>query len=149
MGTVWVYKLDGTLQCDQGLEISLEEMQKQLESIGARVLQAKKQMSCNLFASVCGAPTGMANTYEISTEDWERIRRGFVGLLGFDLWPCESNPPSSKGRASASADPVLVRELIGREVRVYEVGDGLTDDYRRMRVNIELKDGTISDIWYG
>ncbi len=46
-----------------------------------------------------------------------------------------------------------VSTLIGKPIRVYENGDGLTDeydDYVENRVNIEVSDdGTIKQIWCG
>jgi len=164
-GTLWVYKDDGTLQCDRGKEIPLDEMQKELEALGATVLNAEKRTDCRIIIRVCGAPTGQVNAYEVSEDDWEKILIGIVGPMGFRRWMCDTREervavtggeipwPRSAPIAemtSAKANPVLVRELIGRYCRVYTQGDALTKDFIPERVNIELtKDNFIADIWYG
>ena len=166
MSTVWVYKLDGTLQCDLGNEIPLKEMQKELENLGAEVLSSEKRISCDLFSQACGSPTGRVNAYEISHTDWEEIKRGFVGPLGFKLWTCSEVASVADLEAiiagddplpwpwaqatSVSSNPTLCRELIGRTCRCYTQGDALTKDFRPERVNIELdRDSRIADIWFG
>ena len=53
--------------------------------------------------------------------------------------------------SAAFGTPVLVRELVGHPLRVYEDGQPITKDYRPERVNIVLTPGTdvIMDIWFG
>lgn len=88
MASVWVYKLDGTLQCDMGKEISLEQGKKELATlIGAKsILAAEKRHVPLMFPDLCGAPTGNANVYEITEEGLYILFHGFVGPMGFALW---------------------------------------------------------------
>src|SRR4051794_30064194 len=86
---VRVFRPDGSLQCGMGQARSLAEDQKLLEPLGARVITGEKKMVPVVIA-LCGAPTGRANTFEISASDWEKVRRGFVGPVEFALWLFES-----------------------------------------------------------
>lgn len=153
--TVWVYKQDGTVQCETGPGIPLAEMQKELQALGATVLKAEKRQHCGLIPAGCGLPTAQVNAYEISAADWKKILRGFVGPNGFRLWTCDFGQPqegevSIPELSSVTANPVLVRELIGRPCRPYRQGDALTKDFVPSRVNIELTaNDVIADIWYG
>lgn len=74
-----VYKYDGTKQCGEGQEISLEAMSKQLENI--KVLSMSKKNDGMMRIQVCGAPTGQANVYEIDTENLAKAKK-----LGFQEW---------------------------------------------------------------
>ncbi|MCP4932939.1 MAG: hypothetical protein GY927_01755 [bacterium] len=168
--TVWIWNDDGTRQCEDGTGVSLDDMQKELESIGAKVLNAEKRTHCRFITSVCGAPTGSVNAYEVTEEDWEKLKGGFVGTLGFKLWDCADiktpSPTAIKSMeklledgqipwpwaqiSSVAKTPVLLREIIGRPCRCYHKGDALTEDFRPDRVNIELdQENRILDIWFG
>lgn len=160
--TVWIYKDDGTLQCDSGKEIPLSEMQVSLESIGATIIEAEKRRDCRPLITVCGAPTGNVNAYRISKQDWDRISSSVVGPLGFRLWTCTADsdaaifsgelpwPFSIADLTSVRSHPTQIRELIGRPLRVYKEGDAITQDFRPNRVNIETNSTNhISDIWFG
>jgi|AGTN01.3.fsa_nt_gi hypothetical protein len=60
---VWVYKEDGTRQCGEGTEISLDEMRKELETIIGKdnVLASEKRILPLMFPLVCGGPNGSVN----------------------------------------------------------------------------------------
>ena len=161
MQKVWIFKDDGTRQCEDDPGISLKEMAEELETLGAEVLDSEKRQY-GVVSTLCGAPTGQVNAYEVSLDDWNRIKKGYVGPNGFRVWPQEEvyagGPPSPWPTASVSPveltsaryNPVLVRELIGRSVRCYKQGDHLTLGYQPDRVNIEHDDrNRILDIWFG
>lgn len=76
---VRVYKPDGSLQCDQGKPVSLDEMKKQLGSIP--VLQMIKKSDGLMRIQQCGSPTGMSNVYSI-----ERKNLSAATKLGFKEW---------------------------------------------------------------
>lgn len=161
--TVWVYKDDDTLQCGWGQETSLAEMQKELESLGAKVINSEKRQDCRIINRQCGLPTGQVNAYEISMADWQLLCSGFVGKNGFRLWTCGEESILTMGGevpwplvsmmreiTSVGATPTLIRDLIGKRCRVYHQGDILTKDYIKDRVNIELNEkDIITDIWFG
>jgi hypothetical protein len=85
-----VYRPDGSLQCDMGSARSLAEDQKDLESLGAKVISSEKKMLPFRVGARCGAPTNKANTYVISESDWRIIKRGFVGPSRFGRWIFDS-----------------------------------------------------------
>lgn len=167
MSTVWVIKDDGTRQCDDRNQgTPLDVMQKELEALGAKVLHSEKRQDCRAINRVCGAPTGRVNAFEISERDWKTIEGSFVGPNGFRIWNCDGNkeaviamggevpwPLLHRLAASMNAysQPVLVRELIGRESRYYEDGSLITQDFRPDRVNFvtEKSSNVIKEIWYG
>lgn len=171
MSTVWVIKDDGTRQCDdRNKGVSLEEMQKELETLGATVISSEKRQDCRIIPRVCGAPTGQVNAYEISSTDWELILTGIVGPNGFRLWNCDDDEGRATKIVAAGGEipwplilshavqnssvrhaPAFIRELIGRPCRCYREGDPLTKDFIPKRVNIELtqKGDVIQDIWFG
>jgi hypothetical protein len=56
-------------------------MQNQLAKAGIKVLSAAKQPDGMMHTQVCGAPTGMANTYEINSTDLKKAEKlGFSRL---------------------------------------------------------------------
>jgi len=69
-----VYKHDGTLQCDQGREITLSEMARQLRRAGIGILTSRKGHDGRYRAMMCGASTGDINIYKIKEEDLGRAR---------------------------------------------------------------------------
>ena len=168
MSNIWVVKDDGTRQCDERnkgtpLEVTADE----LKQLGATVLDSEKRQDCRVIPRVCGAPTGQLNAHKISRDDWEKIKSGIIGPLGFREWTCDEDLEDTAVLAggeipwpfvnrmllatSASSAPVLIRELIGRESRYYEDGSIITEDFRPERVNIVTEKGTniIKEIWFG
>ncbi len=165
MDVIVVYKPDGTIQCEDDPPVAIEVHRDQLIEIGARRICGQGNVpGPGLVPTVCGAPTGRVNAFAIPNADWERIRSGIVGTLGFRAWigapfpaldideDCSVLGAGLAGLASpsASALPVLTRELIGRPSRCYRHGDLLTQEFQPDRVNIERDDkNRISDIWFG
>ena len=80
--TVTVYKPDGTLQCNQGHEISLSKMQKELTDAGIKVLSSSKDTDGKIHPQVCGTPTGAVNAYQIAVADTAKALK-----LGFQKKP--------------------------------------------------------------
>lgn len=79
---VKVYKSDGSLQCGQGKQIPLAEMQKQLKGI---VVHSSTNKNDGLMRiQVCGSPTGNHNVYEIDRKDLEAALKA-----GFKEWTFE------------------------------------------------------------
>lgn len=76
---VFVYKPDGSLQCNQGKATSLAEMKKELGAIP--VYSSVKKNDGQMRIQVCGAPTGMSNVYEIDRNQLQAVMR-----LGFEEW---------------------------------------------------------------
>lgn len=76
---IFVHKPDGSLQCNQGSPISVEEMKKDLKDIP--VYSSRKQNDGQMRIQVCGAPTGMSNVYEI---DRAQLQKAIE--LGFEEW---------------------------------------------------------------
>ncbi|MGV8839595.1 MAG: hypothetical protein ACWA6X_04755 [Bauldia sp.] len=83
--TVWVFRFDGTIQCSDVPEVTLDEDRAFLERLGPDVITAEKRSS--VLPAVCGAPTGRANVFEISAQDWVELEMSIVGPMGFALWP--------------------------------------------------------------
>ena len=78
---IWVGKADGTVQCQKIMGVSLTKMKKQLESAKIKVLSQKKRSDGKMRIQVCGSPSGMLNTFEISASDLELARKiGFFSL---------------------------------------------------------------------
>lgn len=77
--SVFVYKYDGTKQCGEGQEVSLDAMSKQLQNI--KILSMTKKNDGMMRIQVCGAPTGQANVYEIETENLKKAKD-----FGFQEW---------------------------------------------------------------
>jgi hypothetical protein len=78
--TVQVYKYDGTLQCGMGQEIPVDEMAKELEAAGIRVVASRKGTDGLAHISVCGASTGAINVYVIDRAALSAARK-----LGYRL----------------------------------------------------------------
>ena len=77
--TVWIYKYDESKQCAVNSGLELKAMQKELKKI--KVLSAKKQPDDKMRTAVCGAPTGIMNSYEIPKKDLNKaIKLGFKVL---------------------------------------------------------------------
>jgi hypothetical protein len=143
MDNIWICKHDGSIQCEPGGGVSLEEMRKELaELIGGENILKMEQRSVTVI-QVCGAPTGNLNAYLITEEGWRLLNDGIRGREDFN--PCEGeNIPIP------IPQPVQIQELIGRPLRVYKTGEAITKDRRPNRVNIETDDqDVIVSIWFG
>ena len=166
MEIVVIYKQDGTLQCQPDIRPRpLDHDEALLKQHGVREICASRNVpGPDLVPACCGCPTGQVNAFAISAQDWQELRDGIVGTLGFDLWvgapfpalgwdegcTIEPEPLPPAARATPGNAPVLVRELIGRLCRCYRRGSALTLDFRPERVNIEKDDDErIVRIWFG
>jgi hypothetical protein len=76
---VFVFKPDGSVQCDSNGKISLDAMKKDLA--GIEIFSAENKHDGMMRIQVCGAPTGFCNVYEISEKDLEKANG-----LGFRKW---------------------------------------------------------------
>jgi hypothetical protein len=83
---VRVYRLDGSLQCGMGQARTLADDGEILTKLGARVISQEKRIVPAPVIAVCGAPTGAANTFVISSSDWATISKSVMGPAGFELW---------------------------------------------------------------
>lgn len=164
MANHWVCKSDGAIQCQEMMPISLDTMRTLLASIvgDANIIaQAKKHV---IVPTMCGIPAGSLNAYELTAAGYYILVHGFVGRMGFADCPATAaavEPGAGEGpidyatvlaatkATSVGTHPVLVRELIGRAVRVYEEGSIITKDFVTDRTNIVTKGGRIVDIWFG
>lgn len=73
---VFVYKNDGSVQCEAGGKTSLDAMKKELGSIA--VFSSANKHDGMMRIQVCGAPTGFCNVYEIEEKDLEAaLKAGF------------------------------------------------------------------------
>jgi hypothetical protein len=79
---IFVYKYDGSLQCDQGRKIPLKEMAGQLDGIKVYSMQNKNDGLMHI--QVCGSATGFANVYEIAESDKLAAQKA-----GFKVWEFE------------------------------------------------------------
>jgi hypothetical protein len=79
--SIEVAKYDGSLQCEMGRPVSLEEMAKELRAADIAVQAKAKKADGIQHPQMCGASTGTMNVYRISTSDWEKAR-----VLGFVLY---------------------------------------------------------------
>ena len=162
MSDVWVCKPDGTIQCQANPPVALDEARKALaEIIGDKNILDQKKHWATVIAP-CGAPTGALNAFRITKEGYEILSSGVVGPQGFEKCPdlneegavrtsvgSKAAQPDPQRALSAGSQPVLIRELIGRPVRCYRLGDIITEDYIENRVNIVHVDNVIVDIWFG
>lgn len=74
---VSVYKLNGSLQCNQGKTIDKATMQKDLK--GLVVYKSSIENDGKMRAQVCGGPTGNVNVYEIDKSNLaQAISYGFT-----------------------------------------------------------------------
>jgi hypothetical protein len=71
--TIRVFRYDGSLQCGMGQAVPLDEMAKELTAVNIRVLSSEKRVVSGFIIALCGAPTGIANVYEIAKDDLPRI----------------------------------------------------------------------------
>ena len=82
--SVYVYKADGSLQCEQGKAITPVDMAKELEGITVRSQSNKNDGRMHIM--MCGGPTGKINIYEIAEKDLEAaLKKGFRNLSELEL----------------------------------------------------------------
>lgn len=73
---VYVYKPDGSIQCEMAKGITPEEMEKELA--GIKVYSRENRPDGKMRMQVCGTPTGLVNIYEIPASSLkEAEKRGF------------------------------------------------------------------------
>jgi hypothetical protein len=84
--TVKVFRYDGSLQCGMGQAVSLDEMAKELTAASIKVLSSEKRVVPGFIIALCGAPTGIANVYEIAKDDLPRIPAGQQAVKRFQTW---------------------------------------------------------------
>lgn len=77
--TVLIYKYDGSLQCQVGGTIPLDEMARELK--GIKIISKENRSDRLLHVQLCGAITGQANFYEIQKENLSEAQ-----TRGFKLW---------------------------------------------------------------
>jgi len=81
--TAYVYKPDGTRQCDASPGISLDVMAQELIGSGIPVHMRRKSYDGREGIAVCGNPTGSINVYEIAESDLPKaLELGFQRLDG-------------------------------------------------------------------
>src|SRR6266545_3931290 len=85
-GTVKVFRYDGSLQCGMGQAVPLDEMAKELTAINIKVLSSDKRAVPGFIIALCGAPTGIANVYEIAKDDLPRLPIDQQGVKRFQRW---------------------------------------------------------------
>lgn len=90
--TLFVFKPDGTLQCDKSPGIALGSMEQELRSVGIKVFSSRKAYDGREGIALCGAPTGQINVYEITPSDVSEA----LGL-GFKQLPADWLRPPSPG----------------------------------------------------
>lgn len=157
MKNVWVYKFNGTIQCDpETAAIPLEIMRLELEKYaGAENVLAMKT-STRIMPALCGMPTGAINTYELTPAGWYQLEHGVLPNPGFMLLEdakMQFSGSDSVGQiigALIAENPQLIRDLPGHPLRVYQTGDPITKDWRPDRFNIERSaDNRIVQVWFG
>ncbi len=76
-----VFKYDGSVQCEKGIGISVDEMASALTNAGIKVFTSAKKPDGMLRPQMCGQPTGMANTYSIGASQLKDAEK-----IGFKQW---------------------------------------------------------------
>lgn len=131
MQTTQVFRYDGTLQCNMGKEVPLEVMEKQLTEQGIAVSGRKKGVHPAVIPTVCGAPTGRCNVYEIQKDQIEKAL-----AMQFQWWPFDVrsievfkyNGELQCGMGEKIPLDVMAKELENAGVQVIssrEMNDGL------------------------
>ena len=69
-----------------GEAVPLDEMAKELRAVNIRVLSSEKRVVPGFIIALCGAPTGIANVYEIAKDDIPRIPADPRGVKRFQSW---------------------------------------------------------------
>jgi len=62
---IWIYKEDGTVQCEGEKGRPLEQDQKSVEKAGIKIFASKKTTDGKMRIQMCGSPTGNVNAFEI------------------------------------------------------------------------------------
>ncbi|MDZ4371242.1 MAG: I78 family peptidase inhibitor [Phenylobacterium sp.] len=102
----WVFKPDGAIQCQGGPAQSLDSARAELarligESEILRGVQAQL-----IVMTVCGAPGGRVNAFELTPAGLERLQTGFVGPGGWRLWIFDDPPqPAASHGSKTPAGP--------------------------------------------
>jgi hypothetical protein len=89
--TVRVFRYDGSLQCGMGHAVPLDDMAKELTAVNITVLSSEKRVVSGFIIALCGAPTGIANVYEIAKDDLPRIPADPQGGKRFQPWVSEGS----------------------------------------------------------
>lgn len=76
---VFVFKYDGSRQCEKSRGVDLDVMSDELGKI--KIHSKMKRSDGQIRVQVCGALTGMTNVYEISEKDVAKAE-----ALGFKKW---------------------------------------------------------------
>lgn len=79
-GRIWVWKYDGSRQCDSPAQITPEGMARELKGRGIMVYEFRKGSDGMVYPSVCGAKTGATVELEIDHADLEKVQR-----VGFQM----------------------------------------------------------------
>jgi hypothetical protein len=87
--TVRVFRYDGGLQCGMGQAVPLNDMAMELTAVNITVLSSEKRVVPGFIIALCGAPTGIANVYEIAKDDLPRIPADPQGVKRFQPWVYE------------------------------------------------------------
>jgi hypothetical protein len=172
----WVWRHNGTVQCQEWPGQSLEEAREQLAALigEENVLEAEERELPCIIPKMCGIPTGKVNACLITVQGYLILMNGFVGPMGWRPWTDEcpedwaqapyaalaatgasradggGQPRALATRGGGGSDPTAIAELFGRRCRCYTQGDALTQDYLPERVNIGLNQrGRIVEIWFG
>ena len=94
--TVFVFKLDGTVHCENSKGITLDSMEQKLTSAGIKVFSRRKGYDGREGIALCGAPTGQVNIYEIAPSDLSIALK-----LGFKPLPENWNKNNNKTRLNS------------------------------------------------
>lgn len=78
---IWIYKEDGTLQCEDIKPIPLKTMADQLEKAGIRIFDSKNTPGGFYYPSACGFPKGQVNAFQINKKDLPMAQK-----LDFKEW---------------------------------------------------------------
>ena len=163
----YVCKPNGEIQCQGNKPLSLEQATVLLiKLIGKENLVGEGHSHSLIVPKMCGLPGGIFHHFEITEEGEYLLSNGIMGRVGFRPCPGDAETETAAfealldvknlnigslvqlgGYTSATTNPVLIRELIGRGSRIYQSGDLLTKDYIENRVNIELSGSVIMSIW--
>ena len=77
----YVFKSDGSKQCESDSGVDLATMSKELITVGIKVYSQKKGHDGREGIALCGAPTGQINIYEIVSDDLaQAVKKGFEKL---------------------------------------------------------------------
>src|SRR5881628_2465541 len=133
--TVKVFRYDGSLQCGMGQAVPLDEMAKELTAINIKVLSSEKRVVSGFIIALCGAPTGIANVYEIAKDDLPRIPADQQGVKRFQPWVFDG--PSIE---VAKYDGGLQCEM-GRPVSLDEMAKELRAANIAIEANAKKADG--------